>query len=84
MTSGATKDETTQLQVTKGFPGSAVLRAGDRIRMSYFAKAPPDQQYTFDDFQRSNPMILLGVVFALAVVCSSAASRGCGPSSAWR
>jgi uncharacterized membrane protein len=41
---------------------------GDQVVLAYAPQAPPDQQYVWYDFDRSNAMLALVVVFALAVV----------------
>ena len=71
ITSGPTEGGIAHLQVTKGIPGAVVLQSGDHIRMSYFAKGPRGYRYTFDDFQRHSPMLLLVVVFAASVILLS-------------
>ena len=71
VTSGPTYGDIATLPVTLGIPGAVDLHRGDDIRMAYFAKAPKDLRYTFDDFQRGTPMLLLAVVFAIAVVLLS-------------
>lgn len=44
------------------------VSVGDKVVLAYAPQAPPDQQYVWYDFDRSNTMLALVVVFALAVV----------------
>ncbi len=71
VTNGPTAGDIAVLQNTAGIPGSPVVHEGDKIRMAYFAKAPPAQRYTFDDFERGSPLLLLVIVFAVAVILLS-------------
>jgi uncharacterized membrane protein len=48
--------------------GSADLGTGDRIVVGYNADADAGVAFYFVDFQRRNPMIVLGILFAAAVV----------------
>ncbi len=68
VTTGPTTGDTAVLQIQPGYPGAPDPHTGDRIRMAYFPKAPDGFEYTFDDYQRRTPMVLLGVVFVAAVV----------------
>jgi len=68
VTDGPTEGDTTTLQIQPGYPGAPDPQVGDRIRMAYFPKAPTGLEYTFDDYQRRTPMILLGAIFVGAVV----------------
>ena len=71
VTSGPTEGEVAILQIQPGYPGAPDPMVGDHIRMGYFSKAPPGFEYSFDDYQRRAPMILLGGIFVLAVVVLS-------------
>jgi len=71
VTSGPENGELTDLPVTRGVPGAPDLRAGDHIRMSYFAKGPAGYKYQFDDYQRGRPVFLLACLFVAAVVALS-------------
>lgn len=44
------------------------LVAGDRVVLARNPFAPPEYRYSFSDFQRTQPLLLLGVVFVAAVV----------------
>jgi uncharacterized membrane protein len=49
-------------------PSTPTIREGDHLVLGYASDAPAGQQYYFADFERRAPLMLLGVVFALAVV----------------
>ena len=65
LTSGPDTGETVPLEVSEG-PGAPRLEEGDRIIVGLVPG--DDATYYFSDFQRRTPLIVLGVVFALAVV----------------
>lgn len=44
------------------------LVTGDRVVLARNPSAPPEYRYSFSDFQRSQPLLLLGVLFVVAVV----------------
>jgi uncharacterized membrane protein len=44
------------------------LVAGDRVVLARNPFAPPEYRYSFSDFQRTQPLLLLGVLFVVAVV----------------
>ena len=48
--------------------GTPTIREGDHLVLGYASDAPAGQQYYFADFERRTPLLLLGFVFALAVV----------------
>ena len=48
-----------------------VVEAGDRIILSFVRQAPPDERYAFQDFDRSQPLLLLLVVFVVSVLLLS-------------
>lgn len=68
VTSGPTEGDLALLELQPGYPGAPDPRVGDRIRMAYFDRAPTGYEYTFDDYQRRTPMLLLGALFVAAVV----------------
>ncbi|MFN8017060.1 MAG: YibE/F family protein [Acidimicrobiales bacterium] len=68
VTSGPDEGDIVELPNVAGLPSTPELRAGDRIRMAYFAKGAVGHRYTFDDFQRGRPMLVLTVGFAVAVI----------------
>ncbi|WP_334144516.1 YibE/F family protein, partial [Rhabdothermincola sp.] len=44
------------------------LVAGDRVVVARNPFAPPEYRYSFSDFQRTQPLLLLGALFVVAVV----------------
>jgi uncharacterized membrane protein len=48
-----------------------VVEAGDRIVLSFVEQAPRGEQYSFQDFDRTQPLGVLLVVFVLAVLLLS-------------
>lgn len=54
-----------------------VVEPGDRILLSFVRQAPPGEQYSFQDFDRTRPLLTLLVVFVVAVLLLSRA-RGVG------
>ncbi|HVM07118.1 MAG TPA: YibE/F family protein [Acidimicrobiales bacterium] len=50
-------------------PTSVTLRGGDKIVLNRVSApdVPPDLRYTFADYQRSTPLVLLAVLFVVAV-----------------
>jgi uncharacterized membrane protein len=55
--------------------GVRTIVVGDRIILASFPNSPTEVRYQFVDFQRSTPLVLLAVLFAVAVI---ATSRGRG------
>lgn len=51
--------------------GARAITEGDRITLARFPDAPPGMQYQFVDFQRSRPLVLLALLFALVVIVTS-------------
>ncbi|MGY6499761.1 MAG: YibE/F family protein [Acidimicrobiales bacterium] len=49
-------------------PGNPRLERGDQVVLSYAPEAPPQLAYQFADFQRTTPMLVLGLLFVVAVV----------------
>ena len=49
-------------------PSTPTIEEGNRLVLGFAADAPPGQQYYFADYERRTPMLLLGLVFAVAVV----------------
>ncbi|MDQ4142686.1 MAG: YibE/F family protein [Actinomycetota bacterium] len=45
--------------------------SGDKILVNYSPESPRDQRYTFSDFQRGPPLLVLGLLFAAVVVALS-------------
>jgi uncharacterized membrane protein len=64
---GPDKGERRSLELTIGDP-SPVLEKGDEIVLFYQPNADRDFQYTFADRQRRQPLVLLAVLFAAAVI----------------
>lgn len=52
-------------------PGAPEFAAGDAVVVVANPDAPLDERYNIDDFERSLPLLLLAVLFALAVVALS-------------
>lgn len=71
VTSGPTTGTLTTLQLTLYLPSTPDLEPGDRIRMSYFPQAPEGFEYTFIEYQRSVPLLVLAVLFVAAVILLS-------------
>lgn len=65
--SGPEEGQTTILDVTEG-PDQPTLRAGDKVVLGRAADPGSDVAYYFSDYQRRTPLLLLGLLFALAVV----------------
>lgn len=58
-------------EVEAGLPYGAntpTVEVGDKVVLTYAADAPEGQQYVWADFDRTNPMLILIVVFVVAVV----------------
>lgn len=47
------------------------VTAGDRVVLAYSGQAPPDQQYTFQDFDRTRSLAVLLMVFVVGVLILS-------------
>ena len=71
-----------ELLTGPGAPGEALallpygdrapeVAEGDRIVVSYVAQAPEGEQYTFQDFDRRQPLLVLTALFALGVLLLS-------------
>ena len=67
LTSGPDEGDTVNLEMSES-AASVELKAGDRIVLSRSPTAPPELAYQFADYQRRVPMVLLGLVFAVAVI----------------
>ena len=65
--SGPEKGQTTVLDITEG-PDQPTLRAGDRIVLGRADDPVAGVAYYFSDYQRRTPLLLLGLLFAVAVV----------------
>lgn len=65
--SGPEKGQTTTLDITEG-PDQPTLRAGDRVVLGRAADPGSEVAYYFSDYQRRAPLLVLGLLFALAVV----------------
>ncbi len=71
LTSGPDEGERVELDIGTAGEGVENVSAGDRIIVTYSEDAPPDLQYTFSDYQRGSPLIVLLIVFAAVVVLLS-------------
>jgi uncharacterized membrane protein len=67
ITSGPDRGTTTVLELSVG-PGNPTLRPGDRIVVGRATDATLGAFYSFADYQRSTPLVLLGVLFAVVVI----------------
>jgi len=71
VTSGSQAGRSVPLEVTAG-PATPVLRPGDKIVMGHVTDlplgAPVSAEFYFADYQRDFPLLLLGFIFAVAVV----------------
>ena len=47
------------------------IAAGDRVVLAFSAQAPPDQRYTFQDFDRTRSLAVLLVIFVAGVLVLS-------------
>ena len=67
VTSGSVRGETGAFEL---FPsaGTPRLERGDDIVLSYSPDVPDEFAYQFADFQRTNPMLWLAALFAVAVI----------------
>lgn len=67
VTSGANAGATTSFE---SYPdgGSPTFEAGDRVVLSEFEVPGGETAYSFADFQRDRPLLLLGALFVIAVV----------------
>ncbi|HEX2046546.1 MAG TPA: YibE/F family protein [Acidimicrobiales bacterium] len=65
--SGPEKGQTTVLDITEG-PDQPTLREGDRIVLGRAADPGSEVAYYFSDYQRRAPLLVLGLIFAVAVV----------------
>jgi uncharacterized membrane protein len=75
LTTGPHRGELVPVDTNTG-AGSTVLHTGDRVVLAVSA-GPNGQVYEFFDYQRSTPLLLLGLLFAL-VVFAVARWRGIG------
>ncbi|MBA2281533.1 MAG: YibE/F family protein [Acidimicrobiia bacterium] len=67
VTSGTPAGETGSLELPLD-AGGAKINDGDDVVLFYDADAPSGVQFQFADFQRRNPMLVLGLAFVAAVV----------------
>ncbi len=71
VTSGSEVGRSARLEVTAG-PATPVLEPGDRIVMGHVTDlplgAPETAEFYFADYQRDRPLLLLGLLFAGAVI----------------
>ena len=64
---GPEKGQSTTLNITEG-PDQPTLRRGDRVVLGRADDGTEDVAYYFADYQRRAPLLILGLLFALAVV----------------
>lgn len=76
------KAATVELTKGPGAPGRAetflpfgaqapVVEEGDRLILSYVPEGPPGERYSFQDFDRRQPLLVLLVLFVVAVLALS-------------
>jgi uncharacterized membrane protein len=69
VTSGPVEGDTAALESSlDSSTPAATLRPGDRIVLNYNPDAPEGFQYSFADFQRRTPLVVLVLLFVAAVV----------------
>lgn len=66
LTTGPSEGERVDVIVPEG-AGTPTFSRGDRVVVAYIDEAPEGQQYQVIDFQRGQPLLLLGALFALVV-----------------
>lgn len=52
-------------------PQAPTFQPGDEVLLSYVAQAPPDERYSFQDFDRSEPLLILLTLFVAGVLLLS-------------
>lgn len=70
VTSGADAGQETVVPLPFG-EGAPTFEVGDEVVLLGLAEQPLETRYEVQDFQRSGPLVLLGVIFAVAVVVLS-------------
>ncbi|MDX6237013.1 MAG: hypothetical protein QOG10_1828, partial [Kribbellaceae bacterium] len=60
-----------QVQVPTSSQGTLPVHVGDVIMLSETKGAPADQRYSYTDHDRTRPLAILAVIFAIAVVALS-------------
>lgn len=70
LTQGPEEGEVIELALAEGV-NTRRAQTGDGILVGVAPDAPPEQRYFFLDFQRSNALILLAVIFAAMVIALS-------------
>lgn len=68
LTSGESSGEVVQVTVPVTFTDIPELDVGDEVVLRDNPTSPPAYRYSFEDFQRSTPMLWLFLVFVVAVV----------------
>lgn len=68
ITSGSTSGDSATFLKSLIDRQSRNFEAGDEVVLSYNPLSPPDYQYIFFEFQRSTPLLALGLVFVAVVV----------------
>jgi uncharacterized membrane protein len=67
---GPDEGETVTFRYARG-AGTGGISEGDRVRLVKFPDAPPDMAYSFGDFERSSPLLVLVALFAAVVIVTS-------------
>jgi uncharacterized membrane protein len=65
---GPDAGETIELEPQSEGPGAIVLELDDEVVLGYFPDAQPGFQYSFADYDRGVPLLLLGALFVVAVL----------------
>ncbi|HYH52095.1 MAG TPA: YibE/F family protein [Acidimicrobiia bacterium] len=65
---GPRRDEVIELPETGGQGAGSFLEPGDRVVVAHVGGDEPGAGWYFEDFARRRPMLVLGAVFAVAVV----------------
>jgi uncharacterized membrane protein len=65
---GPDESEVVQLEPQSEGPGAIVLELDDEIVLGYFPDSPAGFQYSFADFDRQVPLLVLGGLFVLSVL----------------
>jgi uncharacterized membrane protein len=65
---GPDEDEVIELEPQSEGPGAIVLDVDDEVVLGYFPDAQPGFQYSFADYDRGMPLLVLGVLFVVAVL----------------
>ena len=68
ITSGEPAGTTARFRIQASDLSKPDLTEGDRVVLARNPQAPPEFQYSYVDMQRTTPLLLLGLLFAVAVI----------------